>query len=63
MKFSSKKNENFLSQHCLPFQDTPLCTRWDHLNKLCHEFGRKIGHLAWKSWIFTHDSLFLRTFF
>jgi hypothetical protein len=27
MKFSSKKNENFLSQHCLPFQDTPLCTR------------------------------------
>ena len=24
--FSSKENENFLRQHCLPFQDAPLCT-------------------------------------
>ena len=24
--FSSKENENSLRQHCLPFQDAPLCT-------------------------------------
>ena len=24
--FSSKENENFLRQHCLPFQYAPLCT-------------------------------------
>ena len=63
MVFSSKENENFLRQHCLPFQYTPLCTIWDHLNKLCHECGHKIDHLAWKPWIFTHDSSFLRTLF
>ena len=63
MNFSSKENENFLSQHCLPFQDTPLYTIWYHLNKLCHECGHKIDHLAWKPWIFTHDSSFFRTLF
>src|SRR5215216_2770271 len=26
MNFSSKENEDFLRQHCLPFQDAPLCT-------------------------------------
>ena len=26
MVFSSKENENFLRQHCLPFQYAPLCT-------------------------------------
>ena len=62
MVFSSKENENFLRQHCLEFQDVPLYTIWDHLNKLCHECGHKIDHLAWKPWIFTHDSSFLRTF-
>ena len=61
--FSSKENENFLRQHCLPFQYAPLCTIWDHLNKLCHECGHKIDHLTWKPWIFTHDSSFLRTLF
>ena len=55
MVFSSKENENFLRQHCLPFQYAPLCTIWDHLNKLCHECGHKIDHLAWKP--------FLRTLF
>src|SRR4051812_1645897 len=25
MVFSSKENENFLRQHCLPFQYAPLC--------------------------------------
>ena len=63
MIFSSNKNENFLGQHCLPFQYAPLCTIWDHLNKLCHGCGHKIDHLAWKPWIFTHDSSFLRTLF
>ena len=63
MNFSSKENENFLRQHCLPFQYAPLCTIWDHLNKLCHECGHKIDHLAWKPWIFTHDSSFPRTLF
>ena len=29
MNFSCKENENFLRQHCLPFQDAPLCTIWD----------------------------------
>ena len=63
MVFSSKENENFLRKHCLPFQYAPLCTIWDYLNKRCHECGHKIYHLTWKSWIFTHDSLFLKTIF
>ena len=63
MNFPSKENENFLKKHCLPFKDAPLCTIWDHLNKLCHECGHKIDHLAWKPWIFMHDSSFLRTLF
>ena len=63
MIFSSKENENFLKQHCLPFQDAPLCTIWDHLNKPCHECGHRIDHLAWKPCTFTHDSSFLRTLF
>ena len=53
-----KKNENSLRQHCLEFQDAPLCTIWYHLNKLCHECGHKIDHLAWKPCIFTHDCSF-----
>ena len=63
MVFSSKENENSLRQHCLPFQYAPLCTIWDDLNQLCHECGHKIDHLAWKPWIFTHDSSFFRTLF
>ena len=63
MVFSSKENENFLRQHCLSFQYAPLCTIWDHLNKLCHECGRKIDHLDWKPWIFTHDISILGTLF
>ena len=63
MVFSSKENENFLRQHCLPFQYAPLCTIWDHFNKLCHECGHKIDHLAWKPWIFRDDSSFLKTLF
>ena len=63
MNFPCKENENSLRQHCLEFQDAPLWTIWDHLNKLCHECGHKIDHLAWKPWIFTHDSSFLRTLF
>ena len=63
MNFPCKENENFLRQHCLPFQYAPLCTIWDHLNKLCHECGHKIYHLAWKQLISTHDSSFLRTVF
>ena len=61
--FSSKEIENFLRQHCLEFQDAPLCTIWYHLNKLCHECGHKIDHLAWKPLISTRDSSFLRTIF
>ena len=63
MVFSSKENENFLRQHCLPIQYAPLWTIWDHLNKLCHECGHKIDHLAWKPWISTRDSSLLRTLF
>ena len=62
-EFSVHRNENFLRQHCLPFQGAPFCTIWDHLNKLCHECGHKIDHLAWKPWIFTLDNSFLRTLF
>ena len=61
MNFSSKENEKFLRQHCLSFQDAPFCTIWGHFNKLCHECGHMIDHLAWKPWIFTHDSSFLKT--
>ena len=63
MNFPCKENENSLRQHCLELQDAPFCTIWDHLNKLCHECGHKIDHLAWKPWIFTHDSSFLITLF
>ena len=63
MNFPCKANENFLRQHCFLFQYAPLCTIWDHLNKLCHECGHKIDYLAWKPWIFTLDSSFLRTLF
>ena len=63
MVFSSNENEIFLRQHCLPFQYAPLCTIWDHLNKLCHECGHKIDQLAWKPLISTRDSSFLRTLF
>ena len=63
MNFPCKENENFLRQHCLEFQDAPLCTIWDHLNKLWHGCGHKIDHLAWKPWIFTHDSSLPRTLF
>ena len=61
--FFVQRKWKLLRQHCLPFQYAPLCTIWDHLNKLCHECGHKIDHLAWKPWIFTHDSSFLRTLF
>ena len=63
MKFLRKEYENSLRQHCLEFQDAPLCTIWDHLNKLCHECGHKIDHLAWKPLISARDSSFLRTLF
>ena len=63
MNFPCKENENSLRKHCLEFQDAPLFTIWDHLNKLCHECGHKIDHLAWKPLISTHDSSFLRTLF
>ena len=63
MYFPWKENENSLRQHCLEFQDAPLCTIWDHLNKLCHECGHNIDHLAWKPLISTHHSSFLRTLF
>ena len=60
MYFPWNENENSLRQHCLEFQDAPLCTIWDHLNKLFHECGYKIDHLTWKPWIFTHDSSFFK---
>ena len=63
MNFPCKENKKSLKQHCLPFQYAALCIIWDHLNKLCHECGHKIDHLAWKPWIFTHDSSFPRTLF
>ena len=63
MNFPCKENENFLRQHCLMFQDAPLCIIWDNLNKLCHECGHKIDHLAWKPLISTRDSSFLRILF
>ena len=61
MTVLSKENENFLRQHCLPFQYARLCTIWDYLNKLCYVCGHKIDRLAWKPLISTHDSSFLRT--
>ena len=63
MNFPCKETKNSLRQHCLEFQDAPLCTIWDHLNKLCHGCGHKIDHLAWKPLISTRDSSFLRTLF
>ena len=63
MNFSSKENENFLKQHHFSFQNAYFCIIWDHFNKLCHACGHKIDHLAWKPWIFTHDTSFLWTLF
>ena len=63
MHFSFKENEKSLRWTCLTFKDTHLCIIPDHLNKLCREIGYNIGHLAWKPWIFIHDSSFLRTLF
>ena len=63
MNFSCKENENSLMQHCLEFQDAPLCTIWDHLNKLCHECGHKIDHLAWKPWIFFKIIVVLQVYY
>ena len=63
MALLCNESENSPNQHCLPFQYAPLCTIWDHLNKLCHGCGHKIDHLAWKPLIFTRDSSFLRTNF
>ena len=60
--FRAKKMKTS-SGNCLPFQDAPLCTIRYHFNKVCHECGHKIDHLAWKPWIFMHDRSFLRTFF
>ena len=34
--FLCKENENSLWRHCLPFQDTHMCTIWVHYHKLCH---------------------------
>ena len=51
MVFSSNENGNFLRQHCLPFQYAPLCTIWDHLNKLCHECGIRLI-----IWLESHES-------
>ena len=63
MIFLCNENENFLRQHCSPFQDARLYIIWKYLNKLCHECHHNIRHLAWKSWIFVHGSSFLRTLF
>ena len=63
INFLFKESENFLRQHCSPFQDARLCIIWTYLNKLCHECHHNIRHLAWKSWIFVHGSSFLRTLF
>ena len=63
MNFSYEEDEKFLNQHCLSFQHAPLCQIWDHFNKLCHEYGHEIDHVAWKPWIFTHDSSFVWTLF
>ena len=63
MNFPCKENKNSIRQHCLEFQDAPLCTIWDHLNKLCHGCGHKIDHLTWKPLISKRDSSFLRTLF
>ena len=52
MNFPCKENENSLGQHYLEFQDAPLCTIWDHLNKLCHE---NVG-IRLSIWVDSHAS-------
>ena len=63
MNFPCKENENFLRRHCLEFKDVPLCTIWDHLNKLCHECGHKIDHFGLKAIDLHTWFSFLRTLF
>jgi hypothetical protein len=41
----------------------PICTIWSHLNKLFHDLGHDLAHLAWKPWNFIHDRSYLRKSF
>ena len=44
--FLCKEKINPQHQHCSTSQDTQMCTRWGHLNKLCHGSGHNLAHLA-----------------
>ena len=56
MTFSCYKVENFLRQHCLPRKDVYVRTVWAQSDKIFHECGHNIGHLAWKPWNLVCDS-------
>jgi hypothetical protein len=44
------ENENSEYKICFPSQYTHMCTIWGHLNKLFHDSGHDLAHLAWKPW-------------
>jgi hypothetical protein len=54
--------ENEKSQYklCLPSQYAHICTIWGHLNKLFHDLGHDLAHLAWKPCNFVHYRSYLR---
>ena len=63
MTFWCDEKENFLLQHCSPFQDAHVCTIWAHYHKLCRDSSHNIGRLAWKTWNLELDSSFWEGFF
>ena len=50
--FLFKEDENSLWRHCLPLQDTHMCTIWDHYQRLFVGYGHNQAH-------FTKKTLFL----
>jgi hypothetical protein len=54
------ENENSQYELCLPSQYAHMCIIWGHLNKLFHNLGHDLAHLAWKPWNFIDDRSYMR---
>jgi hypothetical protein len=63
MIFLCKEKINPQHKHWSTSQDAHMCTRWGHLNKLCHGSGHNLAHSAWMPWNFVRDRSFLRRVF
>ena len=61
--FPCDKKENFLLQHCSPYQCPHTCIIWAQHHKLCRDSAHNIGHLDRKPWNLEHDRSFCEGFF